>query len=104
MICFTSSCIHQDDAAACFDRIIMNNAILSSRKYDIPDNACKINCIAQKNMVYKTQSKDHTSNHSYSNTTDIPIHGGGQGSGNGGTLSNLISIPLLEVIDKFAPE
>ena len=80
----------------------MNNAILSSRKYAIPDNACKVNCIAQKNMVYKTQSKDHTCNHSYSNTTDIPIHGGGQGSGNGGTLWNLISIPLLEVIDKFA--
>ena len=32
-------CIHQDDAAVCFDRIIMNNAILSSIKYAIPDNA-----------------------------------------------------------------
>ena len=53
-------------------------------------------------MIYKTQSKDHISNHSYSNTTDNPIHGGGQGSGNGGTLWNLISIQLLEVIDSFA--
>ena len=40
--------IHQDDASACFDRIITNNAILSSRKYAIPDNAYKVNCIAQK--------------------------------------------------------
>ena len=34
-------CIHQDDAAACFDRIIMNNAILSSSKYDLPTTYAK---------------------------------------------------------------
>ena len=53
-------------------------------------------------MVYKAQSKDHIFTQRYSNTTTIPIHGGGQGSGNGGTLWNLISIPLLEVIDKLS--
>ena len=40
--------IHQDDAAASFYRIIMNNAILSSKKYAIPDSACKVNYIAKK--------------------------------------------------------
>ena len=54
-------------------------------------------------MVYKTQSKYYTSTHSYPNTNDIPIHGGGQKSGNGDNLWNLISIQLLEGIDKFAP-
>ena len=40
-------CTHQYNAAACYDRIVMHNDIISSRKYLIPDNACKVNNLAQ---------------------------------------------------------
>lgn len=81
----------------------MNITILSNRKYNIPDNVYKVNCIAQNRIVYKTQSKYHTFTHSYSNTNDMFIHGGGQGSVNSGTLWNFISTPLLEAIEKLNP-
>ena len=94
---------HQDDAVACYDRIVINNVILSSRKYLIPNNVCKVINLAPKKMVYKTQSQSHTSKRSHSHTNDLPFHGGGQGSCNRGTLWNFISIPLMEVIDKLTP-
>ena len=50
-------CTHQDDAAACYDRIVMNNAIISNCKYLIRDNVCKVNNLAQKHMVYKLNHK-----------------------------------------------
>ena len=79
-------CTHQDDDAACYDRIVISNEIISSRKYLIPDNACKLNNLAQKHMVYKTQLQSYISKHSCTHTNELPFYGGGQGTDNGGTL------------------
>ena len=53
-------CTHQDDAMGCFDRIILDHAILNSRKYDIHDNVCKVYSIAhEKISIPAPQSKNY---------------------------------------------
>ena len=69
-------CTRQDNTVSYYDRIVMNNDRISSRKYLIPDNAYKGNSLAQKKMVYKTQSQNHKSKHSYTHTNNLPFHGG----------------------------
>ena len=44
-------CIHQDDAKACYDRIIRSHAILNSRKFGIPDNICRLYSILMTKWV-----------------------------------------------------
>lgn len=60
--------IHQDDATACYDRIVMNYVIINIHKYQITDNICKLNWEAQRRIVYKTQTEDHASKYSHTNT------------------------------------
>ena len=45
-------CIHQNDAMGCYDRIIRSHAILNSRKFDIPNDICKVYSIAHGLMQF----------------------------------------------------
>ena len=46
----------QNDAVACFDRQVTPHAMLNSRKYEIPDQACKLpsETLRQTNHHVKT--------------------------------------------------
>ena len=98
-------CTHQDDATACYERIVMNNTITSSRKYLIPDNTCKVNNLAQKKLYTKPNHK--VTHQNIVTLIRMNYHfivgGGGQGSGNRKSLWSFISILLMEVKDKIVP-
>ena len=47
-------CIHQDDTMGCYDRIIREHTTLSSRKFLILDNICKVHSIAHNKIKFKT--------------------------------------------------
>jgi len=81
-----SLCTHKDDDVVFYDRIVINNVVISSRKNLLPDNACKVNNLVQTQMVYTPKSQSHTSKHSYTHTNELLFHGGGQGHGNVETL------------------
>ena len=89
-------CIYQDDAMGCYDRIIRGHTTLSSRKFLIPDNICKVYSIAHNKMKFKPQINNKISSIEYTNTEDLPIRGIGQGAGNGGTKWNFTSVPMIK--------
>ena len=96
-------CTHQDDAMGCYDRIIRNHAILNSRKYNIPDNACKVHPIAHDKMKFRNRIGNKISYIIYISTIELELHGAGQYIGNGETHWTFISIPMMEMIEQIAP-
>ena len=96
-------CIHQDDAMGCYDRIIRTNATINSRKFGIPDNIYKLHQTAHDRMEFKNQINNNTSQITYKSTKRLPMHGQGQGAGNGETHWMFISVPMMEIVDKVAP-
>ena len=71
----------QNDATACYDRMISNLTSLVSRSYQVPDNAYKIQATTLKEMKYKVITSLGISEDHYSNSTSFPIYGSDQGSG-----------------------
>ena len=80
-------CIHQDDAMGCYDRIIRTHAIISSHKFGIPDNICKIHLKAHDNMEFKNQINNNSSKITYKSTKQLTMHGQGKDTGNMETYS-----------------
>ena len=87
----------------CYDRIIRTHATINSQRFGIPDNICKLYQIAHDRMEFKNQIKNNTSQITYKSTKQLPMHGQGQGAGNGGTHWMFISVPMIEIVDKVAP-
>ena len=52
-------------------------------------------------MEFKNQINNNTSK-IYKSTKELPMHGQGQGSGNGGTHWTFISVPMMKIVDKVA--
>lgn len=92
-----------NDAKACYDRILCNLAMMVSRYFGMSEAACKFHSTTLKAMHYRirtTMSGD--SSQVYKHTTDTPIHGSGQGSCASPALWLLISSILLTVFDNKA--
>ena len=53
---FHNLVILQNDAKACFDRIINNHSTLHSRRFEIPDKVCKIHSTTLRNIKYRVQT------------------------------------------------
>ena len=96
-------CIHQDDAIGCYDQIIRGHTTLSSRKFMIPDNICKVHSIAHNKMKLKTQINNRISSVEVTNTKEMPTHGIRQGADDGGTKWNFISVPMMKTVKEEAP-
>ena len=92
--------ITQHDNTECFDRTVNNITTLSNRKFNVPDDICKLVSMTRKNTKYTIVTKFGPSKHHYTHTKQTPIHGSGQGSGNAGTEWNFLSIPVLNLMDK----
>ena len=96
-------CIHQDDAMGCYDRIIRIHATINSRKFCIPDDIYKIHLKTHDKMKFKNQINNNTSKITYKSTKELPVHGQGQGTGNGGTHWMFTNVPMMKIVDKVAP-
>ena len=90
----------QNDAAACVDRMIRNLSTLYSRLHYVPDLVCRLQANALKRMKYKIRTIHGASTKTYINSTEIPIHGQGQGIYSDGTTLAFHSIPMMRVIEK----
>ena len=91
----------QNDATACYDRMISNLTSLVSRSYHVPDNAYKIQAHALKAMKYKVITALGISEDHHSHSTSFPIHGTGQGSGSSGTNWLFNSVPMMKLISQI---
>ena len=77
--------ITQHDNKACFDRTVANIITLNNKKFNVPQDICKLVTNTKETMQYTIVTKYGPSKKSYSHSDEHPIHGSGQGAGNSGT-------------------
>jgi len=71
-----------NDASACFDRIIVPLAMLAARpRCGMSEEAVRIHAETLEQMRYTVKTQHGVSDNSYGGTVDEPLFGTGQGSG-----------------------
>ena len=83
---FTNLFKLQHDAKSYFDRITNSRAMLTSRKFEVPDKIYQIYSTTLRNIEYQVQTALGTSNQCYKHSDSVPIHGNEQGAGSSGTV------------------
>ena len=90
------------DATSCYDRIIPNLAALVSQKYGVPLPAVMANVKTLQSAQYKLKTELGLSDQGYTHTTEHPIYGTGQGSGNSPMIWCFLSSVLFDCYDQHA--
>ena len=75
-----------NDAAACYDRILCAVASLAGRKYGIHKDVIFIHAQTLEEAEFKLKSSTKVSETTYKHCIKFPIHGTGQGSSNSPTI------------------
>ncbi|KAI2490526.1 hypothetical protein MHU86_24036 [Fragilaria crotonensis] len=70
-----------NDASACYDRIIVALGMLAARRCGMPKNAVRLHAEALQFMRYTVKTAYGVSESNYSGTPFAPLFGTGQGSG-----------------------
>ena len=92
-----------NDAKACYDRIVCNLAMLISQYFGMPQNACSMQAKTLENMEFHLKTALGVSENYYKHTSTTPVHGSGQGSCASPTLWLLISTILMRCLDQGNP-
>ena len=90
------------DATSCYDRIIINLAMLVSRKFGVPFLIAQTNARTLMNAKYSIRTELGVSKESYTHSSEYPIHGTGQGSGNSPAIWCFLSSVLFDCYDELA--
>ena len=69
-----------NDAKACYDRIVMNLALMTCQKHGIPQSACMMAAMALLTAKHSIKTGFGVSEGTCSSTESEPTHGPGQGS------------------------
>ncbi|OEU08199.1 hypothetical protein FRACYDRAFT_249987 [Fragilariopsis cylindrus CCMP1102] len=85
-----------NDAAACYDRIICAIASLAGRKYGVHKDVIFIHAQTLEEAEFKLKSSTKVSETTYKHCIKFPIHGTGQGSSNSPTIWCFISSVLFQ--------
>ena len=72
--------------------------MLSSFKFEVPDNICKLHSTILHNTKYRVQTALGTSNQHYKYSTSSSIHGNGQGIGLSCTNWVYITVPIMSTL------
>ena len=100
----TNLATFDNDASACYDRIIVALAMLAARRLRMPRNAVQTHAEALRMMRYYVKTVHGISEDCYKGTVFEPLFGTGQGSGaSPAAWLTLISI-LLNTIDRELPD
>ena len=90
------------DASACYDRIIPNMAMITSRRFGVSAKVTQTNAFTLKNARFHIRTELGLSDTSYSHSETHPIYGTGQGSGNSPMIWCFISSLLFDCYEKSA--
>jgi hypothetical protein len=88
-----------NDAKSCYDRIIVNLAMLVSKYFGMSNISCKTQAKILKRMQYRLQTALGDSKHSYAHSETKKLHGTGQGSCASPCLWLKISSILMECLE-----
>lgn len=90
------------DATACYDCIIPNLAVLTSRAHGVPKEVTAANTRTLGGASYHVRTDLGVSMEGYTHSSEAPIFGMGQGSGNSPSIWCFISSLLYQCHDKKA--
>ncbi|KAI2497422.1 hypothetical protein MHU86_17080 [Fragilaria crotonensis] len=93
-----------NDASACYDRIIVALGMLAARRLGMPDNAIRTHAEALQFMKYTVKTIHGISEDTYQGTPFEPLFGTGQGSGASPAVWLTLVVILLNTLDRSVPE
>ena len=91
-----------NDASACYDRIVTRFALLCCRAHGVPEGPCRMTAEVLDNVIHKIKTAYGISEASYTNLPDSPIHGVGQGSQDGPSLWGVSSSVVFHGADRLS--
>ena len=89
-----------NDASACFDRIIVPLAMLAARRCGMSNESIKIHAETLQSMQYSVKTQFGVSEESYSGTTEEPLFGTGQGSGASPSAWLSLVVIIMNTMDR----
>jgi hypothetical protein len=92
-----------NDASACYDRIIVALGMLAARRCGMPKNAVRLHADALQFMKYTVKTAFGVSESNYSGTPFAPLFGTGQGSGASPAVWLSLVVLLLHTFDRIVP-
>ena len=93
-----------NDASACYDRIIVGLGMLAARKCGMPASAIKTHTDALQFMRYTVKTVHGVSEDNYHGTVFAPLFGTGQGSGASPAVWLSLAVILLQTLDRLIPD
>jgi hypothetical protein len=93
-----------NDASACYDRIIVALAMLAARKCRMPNHAFRSHSDALFFMRYVVKTVYGVSEDTYQGTVFEPLFGTGQGCGASPSAWLTLVVILLQTLDKLVPD
>ena len=93
-----------NDAKACYDRIIVALGMLAARRCGMPDHAIRTHAEALEFMQYSVKTIYGISDDTYQGTPFEPLFGTGQGSGASPSVWLSLVVVLLNTLDRLIPE
>ena len=93
-----------NDASACYDRIIVSLGMLAARRCGMPDHAVRTHADSLKLMKYTVKTVHGISEDNYQGTPFSPLFGTGQGSGASPAVWLTLIVTLMNTLDRLIPE
>ena len=92
-----------NDAMACFDRIVLLGASLLGQSLGLPAPHCNVILNTLRDTRYHLKTRHGTSTEFYSSLPDSHLHGPGQGSRSGPGMWALLSCTIIELMKERSP-
>jgi hypothetical protein len=94
----------ENDASACYDRILVHLGMLAARRCGMPANAINLHANTLLNMQYQVKTAFGISQNHYSGTPEKPLFGTGQGSGASPAVWLTLVVVLMNTLDRITKE
>jgi hypothetical protein len=92
-----------NDASACYDRIIVALGMLAARRCGMPINSIQTHAKCLQQMKYSVKTSHGISADTYQGTPDSPLFGTGQGSGASPAVWLTLVVTLMNTLDRVIP-
>lgn len=93
-----------NDASACYDRILVHLGMMSARRCGMPENAVKVHANTLEQMQYRVKTAFGVSENKYTGEPDKPLFGTGQGSGASPAVWLTLVVVLMNTLDRVTKE
>ncbi|KAI2511593.1 hypothetical protein MHU86_2847 [Fragilaria crotonensis] len=93
-----------NDASACYDRIIVALGMLAACRCGMPETAVQTHADSLKLMKYTVKTVHGISESNYHGSTFEPLFGTGQGSGASPSVWLTLVVVLMNTLDRLIPE